>query len=60
LEIWGNTGKNGTEIRGRELRAREARKFLLSLKVQKEIDQHEVEKAIKKIDGKISKPFWRK
>ena len=43
-----------------ELRAYEARKFLLSLKVQKEIDQHEVEKAIKKIDGKISKPFWRK
>lgn len=43
-----------------ELRAYEARKFLLSLKVQKEIDQYEVEKAIKKIDGKISKPFWRK
>jgi transcription termination factor Rho len=60
LEIWGNTGKNGTEIRGRVLRAREARKFLLSLKVKKEINQHEVEKAVKKIDSKILKPFWRK
>jgi len=53
-------GNNGTEIRGQALRAREAREFLLSLKVQKEIDQYEVEKAIKKIDGKISKPSWRK
>ena len=52
--------KTGQKLGGQALRAREARKFLLSLKVQKEIDQHEVEKAIKKIDGKISKPFWRK
>jgi len=42
------------------LRAREARKFLLSLKVKEEINQHEVEKAVKKIDSKILKPFWRK
>lgn len=43
-----------------ELHAREAKEFLYSLKGDENFDQYEVNKAIKKIEGKISKPFWRK
>lgn len=43
-----------------ELHAQEAKEFLYSLKGNKNFDQYEVEKAIKKIEGKIPKPFWRK
>lgn len=43
-----------------ELHAQEAKEFLYSLKGDKNFDQYEVEKAIKKIEGKIPKPFWRK
>lgn len=43
-----------------ELHALEAKDFLLSLKGNKNFDQYEVNKAIKKIEGKIPKPFWRK
>jgi hypothetical protein len=43
-----------------ELHAQEAKEFLYSLKGNENFDQYEVSKAIKKIEGKISKPFWRK
>ena len=43
-----------------ELLAPEAKEFLYTLKCNKKYDQYEVNKAIKKIEGKISKPFWRK
>jgi len=43
-----------------ELHALEAKEFLYSLKGNENFDQYEVNKAIKKIEGKISKPFWRK
>ena len=43
-----------------ELHAKEAKEFLYSLKGNKNFDQYEVDKAIKKIEGKIPKPFWRK
>lgn len=43
-----------------ELHAQEAKEFLFSLKGNEDFDQYEVNKAIKKIEGKISKPFWRK
>jgi hypothetical protein len=43
-----------------ELHALEAKEFLFSLKSNENFDQYEVNKAIKKIEGKISKPFWRK
>lgn len=43
-----------------ELHAQEAKEFLYSLKSNENFDQYEVNKAIKKIEGKISKPFWRK
>jgi len=43
-----------------ELHAQEAKEFLYSLKDKKNFDQYEVDKAIKKIEGKIPKPFWRK
>ena len=43
-----------------ELHAPEAKEFLLSLKGNDYFDQYEVNKAIKKIDGEIPKPFWRK
>lgn len=43
-----------------EMRAREARAFLLTLKERENIDPIEIDKAIKKIDNKIPKPFWRK
>jgi len=43
-----------------ELHAPEAKEFLYSLKDNKDFDQSEVNKAIKKIEGEIPKPFWRK
>jgi len=43
-----------------ELHAQEAKEFLYSKKGNENFDQYEVNKAIKKIEGKISKPFWRK
>lgn len=43
-----------------ELHAPEAKEFLYSLKDNKEFDRSEVNKAIKKIEGEIPKPFWRK
>lgn len=43
-----------------ELHAQEAKEFLYSLKNDESFDQYEVNKAIKKIEGKIPKPFWRK
>ena len=43
-----------------ELHAAEAKELLYSLKGNENFDQYEVNKAIKKIEGKISKPFWRK
>ena len=43
-----------------ELHALEAKEFLYSIKGNENFDQYEVNKAIKKIEGKISKPFWRK
>lgn len=43
-----------------ELHAPEAKEFLYSLKGSENFEQYEVNKAIKKIEGKISKPFWRK
>lgn len=43
-----------------ELHAQEANEFLYSLRSNKNFDQYEVDKAIKKIEGKIPKPFWRK
>lgn len=43
-----------------ELHAQEAKEFLYSLKGNESFDQYEVEKAIKKIEGKIPKPFWRR
>ena len=43
-----------------ELHAQEAKEFLYSLKGNENFDQYEVNKAIKKIEGEISKPFWRK
>ena len=43
-----------------ELHAQEAKELLYSLKGNKNFDQYEVNKAIKKIEGKIPKPFWRK
>jgi len=43
-----------------ELHAPEAKEFLFSLKGNNDFDQSEVNKAIKKIDGEIPKPFWRK
>jgi len=43
-----------------ELHALEAREFLYSLKGNENFEQYEIDKAIKKIDGEIPKPFWRK
>jgi hypothetical protein len=43
-----------------ELHAPEAKEFLYSLKGNENFSQYEVDKAIKKIEGKIPKPFWRK
>jgi hypothetical protein len=43
-----------------ELHAPEAKEFLYSLTGNRNFDQSEVNKAIKKIDGEIPKPFWRK
>jgi hypothetical protein len=43
-----------------ELHAPEAKEFLYSLKGNQDFDQSEVNKAIKKINGEIPKPFWRK
>ena len=43
-----------------ELHAQEAKEYLYSLKGNKNFDKYEVDKAIKKIEGKIPKPFWRK
>jgi len=43
-----------------ELHAPEAKEFLHSLKGNENFDQYEVDKAIKKIEGEIPKPFWRK
>lgn len=43
-----------------ELHAQEAKEYLNSLKDNEDFDQYEVNKAIKKIEGKIPKPFWRK
>jgi hypothetical protein len=43
-----------------ELHAQEAKEFLYSLRGSENFDQYEVNKAIKKIEGKIPKPFWRK
>ena len=43
-----------------ELHAPEAKEFLYSSKDNKDFDQSEVNKAIKKIEGEIPKPFWRK
>jgi hypothetical protein len=43
-----------------ELHAQEAKEYLNSLKGNENFDQYEVNKAIKKIEGKIPKPFWRK
>lgn len=43
-----------------ELHSPEAKEFLFSLKGNENFDQDEVNKAIKKIEGKISKPFWQK
>jgi len=43
-----------------ELHAQEAKELLYSLRDNENFDQYEVNKAIKKIEGKIPKPFWRK
>ena len=43
-----------------ELHAQEAKEYLYSLKGNENFYQYEVTKAIKKIEGKIPKPFWRK
>ena len=43
-----------------ELHAQEAKEYLYSLKGNNNFNQYEVEKAIKKIEGKIPKPFWRR
>jgi len=43
-----------------ELHALEAKDYLYSLRGNENFSQYEVNKAIKKIEGKISKPFWRK
>jgi primase-polymerase (primpol)-like protein len=43
-----------------ELHAPEAKEFLYSLKGNENFSQYEVDKAIKKIEGEIPKPFWRK
>jgi hypothetical protein len=43
-----------------ELHALEAKEFLYTLRGNENFDQYEVNKAIKKIEGKIPKPFWRK
>lgn len=43
-----------------ELHAQEAKEFLYSLRSSENFDQYEVNKAIKKIEEKIQKPFWRK
>lgn len=43
-----------------ELHAQEAKEFLYSLIGNENFNQYEVDKAIKKIEGKIPKPFWRK
>jgi HEAT repeat protein len=43
-----------------ELHAPEANELLYSLKGNMNFDQYEVNKAIKKIEGKIPKPFWRR
>ena len=43
-----------------ELHAQKAKELLYSLKSNENFDQYEVNKAIKKIEGKIPKPFWRK
>jgi hypothetical protein len=42
-----------------ELHATEAKEFLYSLRGNEDFDQYELNKAIKKIEGKIPKPFWR-
>jgi len=43
-----------------ELHAPEAKEYLSSLRGNKNFDRTEVDKAIKKIEGKIPKPFWRR
>jgi hypothetical protein len=43
-----------------ELHAPEGKEFLYSLKYNEDFDQSEVNKAIKKIEGEIPKPFWRR
>ena len=43
-----------------ELHAPEAKEYLYSLRDNKYFDQSELNKAIKKIEGKIPKPFWRR
>jgi hypothetical protein len=43
-----------------ELHAHEAKEYLQTLIGNKNFDQHEAAKAIKKIEGKIPKSFWRK
>ena len=43
-----------------ELHAQDAKEFLYSLKGNENFNQHEVSKAIKKIEGKIPRPFFRK
>ncbi|MGD9346201.1 MAG: hypothetical protein PVH84_10085 [Candidatus Aminicenantes bacterium] len=43
-----------------ELHAPEAKAHLCSLRGNMDFNQSEVDKAIKKVEGKIPKPFWRK
>ncbi len=43
-----------------ELHAQEAKEFLYSLRGNEDFEQYEVNKAIKKIEGTWSKPFWKK
>ena len=43
-----------------ELHAQEAKELLQALRGNLNFDQYEVNKAIKKIEGEIPKPFWRK
>ncbi len=43
-----------------ELHAQEAKDLLYSLRGNEDFDQYEVNKAIKKVEGKIPKPFWKK
>ena len=43
-----------------ELHALEAKELIYALRGNLNFDQYEVNKAIKKIEGEIPKPFWRK